>query len=89
MPKHRESGEEDRHPPFDNTFADEAARLAYAYETADVGNWYRQTDTDELWELLTVTPSFKRVPSSSASLGLITCYENAVVCHENEVVYYE
>jgi hypothetical protein len=89
MSKHREAAAEDRHPPVDYTFADEATRLVYSYETADVGNWYKQTDTGELWELLTVAPTFARVPASAAVFDLIVCSDNAVVCFENEVVYYE
>jgi hypothetical protein len=89
MTKHSEIATEGRHVAYNNSFADEATRLAHSYAVADIGKWYKQEDTGEYWELETIAPTFTKVPQSSAVFSLIVCNDNEVVCYDNEVVYYE
>lgn len=69
MTKHSQAAEGDRHPPVDRTFANAAARLAYSYASEDVGKWYKDADTDIVWELdNTYLPGFSQVTAVGTAL---------------------
>lgn len=89
MAKHNEIAVGDRHVPWDRSFANEAARLAYSYTANDVGHWFKDVDTGAVYELLTITPTFERAGKPENVLALIVSHENDVILYENEVVIYD
>lgn len=69
MTKHSQAAEGDRHPPVNRTFTNTAARLAYSYNSEDVGKWYKDADTNIIWELdNTYLPGFSQVTAVGTAL---------------------